>query len=273
VSQKCPASGRSTAASDRPAADWLDEYFAVDVRIGSTYRKALFWTYSWIADRSRSGRGPSWAMPRTSTAWHPNIGSMTTSEVGRVPLALKTAWCSERSRSFVLSGRTATTCCPGGAAQMDQCPNAVDRTPLPVRSAILRTPFGAKQRAAAPEPLTCRFDSPPDRDTSLRRGSVQAPFRELTLKAPSKGEHVLRFEVIVHITQQFGPGPVLNHFPTIIGRSPAWSAGCPRLRLRRSHLHPRSVARSAPHTSLPPPGHDKVAASATSCRSSFCIGA
>jgi hypothetical protein len=40
----------------------------------------------------------------------------------------------------------------------------------------------------------------------------------LTLKAYTKGEHVLRFEAIVHNTRQLGCGRVLDHFPTIIGR-------------------------------------------------------
>jgi hypothetical protein len=40
----------------------------------------------------------------------------------------------------------------------------------------------------------------------------------LTLKAYTTGEHVLRFEAIVHNTRQLGCGRVLDHFPTIIGR-------------------------------------------------------
>jgi len=40
----------------------------------------------------------------------------------------------------------------------------------------------------------------------------------LTLKAYSKGEHVLRFEAVVHDTRQFGVGRVLDRFPDIVGR-------------------------------------------------------
>jgi hypothetical protein len=44
-------------------------------------------------------------------------------------------------------------------------------------------------------------------------------FGNLTLKAYTKdGEHVLRFEAIVHNTRQLGCGRVLGTFPTIIGR-------------------------------------------------------
>jgi len=44
-------------------------------------------------------------------------------------------------------------------------------------------------------------------------------FNKLTLKAYTKGEHVLRFEVVVHNTQDLGCGRVLPRFPLIIARS------------------------------------------------------
>jgi hypothetical protein len=44
-------------------------------------------------------------------------------------------------------------------------------------------------------------------------------FGKLTLKAYTKGEHVLRFEVVVHNTQDLGCGRVLPRFPLIIARS------------------------------------------------------
>lgn len=44
-------------------------------------------------------------------------------------------------------------------------------------------------------------------------------FGKLTLKAYTKGEHVLRFEVVVHNTQDLGCGRVLPRFPLIVTRS------------------------------------------------------
>jgi DNA-binding transcriptional ArsR family regulator len=43
-------------------------------------------------------------------------------------------------------------------------------------------------------------------------------FGNLTLKAYTKGEHVLRFEAIVHNTRALRCGRVLDNFPTIIGK-------------------------------------------------------
>lgn len=40
----------------------------------------------------------------------------------------------------------------------------------------------------------------------------------MTLKAYSKGKHVLRFEAVVHNTRQLGMGRVLERFPDIVGR-------------------------------------------------------
>jgi len=44
-------------------------------------------------------------------------------------------------------------------------------------------------------------------------------FGKLTLKAYTKGERVLRFEVVVHNTQDLGCGRVLPRFPLIVARS------------------------------------------------------
>jgi hypothetical protein len=44
-------------------------------------------------------------------------------------------------------------------------------------------------------------------------------FGKLTLKAYTKGEHVLRFEVVVHNTQELGCGRILERFPLIVARS------------------------------------------------------
>jgi hypothetical protein len=43
-------------------------------------------------------------------------------------------------------------------------------------------------------------------------------FGLLTLKAYTKGEHVLRFEAIVHNTRELGCGRVLKKFPEIVTR-------------------------------------------------------
>src|SRR6267378_1900346 len=43
-------------------------------------------------------------------------------------------------------------------------------------------------------------------------------FGKLTLKAYTKGEHVLRFEAIVHNTKDLGCGRVLDRFPQIVIR-------------------------------------------------------
>lgn len=105
-------------------------------------------------------------------------------------------------------------------AQMDRVfDRVVDRTRSRLDVPILRTLFGAKQR--------------PGRngtgDVSLRLAAViETPrfdltlfkihFGNLTVKAYTKGEHVLRFEAIVHNTKSLGCGRVLDNFPTIIAK-------------------------------------------------------
>ncbi len=105
-------------------------------------------------------------------------------------------------------------------AQMDQVFNrALDRTRSRLNVPMLRTLFGAKQRPG-------RNGTP---DLSLRLAAVietprydltlfKVHFGNLTLKAYTKGEHVLRFEAIVHNTRQLGCGRVLHNFPQIIDR-------------------------------------------------------
>jgi len=84
---------------------------------------------------------------------------------------------------------------------------------------ILRTLFGTKQRPG-------RYGTP---DLSLKLAAViETPrfdltlfklhFGSLTLKAYTKGEHVLRFEAVVHNTRALRCGRVLDNFPTIIGK-------------------------------------------------------
>ena len=95
----------------------------------------------------------------------------------------------------------------------------VDRTRARLDVPTLRTLFGAKQRpgrhgsselslqlAAMTE--TPRYD--------LTMFTVH--FGLLTLKAYTKGEHVLRFEAITHNTKQLRCGRVLEKFPEITNR-------------------------------------------------------
>jgi hypothetical protein len=105
-------------------------------------------------------------------------------------------------------------------AQMDKVfDRVVDRTRSRLDVPILRTLFGAKQRPG-------RNGTP---DLSLRLAAViETPrfdltlfklhFGNLTLKAYTKGEHVLRFEAVVHNTRALRCGRVLDNFPTIIGK-------------------------------------------------------
>ena len=94
----------------------------------------------------------------------------------------------------------------------------VDRTRSRLDVPTLRTMFGTKQR---PRIKT--------RDLSPRLGIVietprhdltlfKVHFGLLTLKGYTKGEHVLRFEAIVHNTRTLGVGRVLERFPEIVTR-------------------------------------------------------
>jgi DNA-binding transcriptional ArsR family regulator len=105
-------------------------------------------------------------------------------------------------------------------AQMDQVfDRVIDRTRSRLDVPILRTLFGAKHRHAhngSPQ-LSLRLAAvteTPRYDLTL----FKVHFGNLTLKAYTKGEHVLRFEAIVHNTKQLGCGRVLDNFPAIIDR-------------------------------------------------------
>jgi hypothetical protein len=105
-------------------------------------------------------------------------------------------------------------------AQMDQVfDRVVDRTRARLDVPTLRTLFGAKQRPG-------RGGTP---DLSLQLAAVietprydltlfKVHFGNLTLKAYTKGEHVLRFEAVVHNTKALRCGRVLDRFPQIIDR-------------------------------------------------------
>ena len=95
----------------------------------------------------------------------------------------------------------------------------VDRTRTRLDVKTLRTLFGYAQRPRKRS----------DGDLSPRQAVVietpsydltvfKVHFGLITLKAYSKGEHVLRFEAIVHNTRQLHTGRVLERFPEIVAR-------------------------------------------------------
>jgi hypothetical protein len=103
--------------------------------------------------------------------------------------------------------------------QMDRVFNAVvDRTRSRLDVPTLRTLFGAKAR-----PHHDRATGPPALAVVLEKPRwdltwFKVHFGLLTLKAYTKGEHVLRVEATVHNTRELGCGRVLEQFPEIIGR-------------------------------------------------------
>jgi DNA-binding transcriptional ArsR family regulator len=104
--------------------------------------------------------------------------------------------------------------------QMDRVFNTVvDRTRSRLDVPTLRTMFGAKRRPGAngtPDlsPKLAVVIETPRWDLTL----FKVHFGLLTLKAYTKGEHVLRFEAVTHNTRQLGCGRTLDKFPTIVTR-------------------------------------------------------
>jgi hypothetical protein len=93
----------------------------------------------------------------------------------------------------------------------------VDRTRARLDVPKVRTLFGAKARPHRDRAGTARIEAvveTPRYDLTL----FKVHFGNLTLKAYTKGEHVLRFEAIVHNTKDLGCGRVLVRFPQIITR-------------------------------------------------------
>lgn len=105
-------------------------------------------------------------------------------------------------------------------AVMDRVFGAVvDRTRSRLDVPTLRTLFGAKQRprhshGSDRSPRTAVVIERPSWDLTI----FKVHFGLLTLKGYTKGEHVLRFEAIVHNTSALGCGRVLEKFPAIVGR-------------------------------------------------------
>ena len=104
--------------------------------------------------------------------------------------------------------------------QMDRVFNTVlDRTRSRLDVPTLRTLFGAKQRPGRngtpdPSPRLAVMIEKPRWDLTL----FKVHFGLLTLKGYTKGEHVLRFEAVVHNTKQLRCGRVLDRFGEIVGR-------------------------------------------------------
>ncbi len=104
-------------------------------------------------------------------------------------------------------------------AQMERVfDTVVDRTRSRLDVATLRTLFGTKQRPRnKTNDLSPRLGvviETPRHDLTL----FKVHFGLLTLKGYTKGEHVLRFEAIVHNTRTLGIGRVLERFPEIVTR-------------------------------------------------------
>ncbi|MGH3684662.1 MAG: hypothetical protein ACRDSM_06345 [Pseudonocardiaceae bacterium] len=108
-------------------------------------------------------------------------------------------------------------------AQMEKVfDRIVDRTRSRLDVPTLRTLFGAKQRPVSPGrngsselslQLAAMIETPRYDLTMFK-----VHFGLLTLKAYTKGEHVLRFEAITHNTKQLRCGRVLEKFPDITNR-------------------------------------------------------
>jgi hypothetical protein len=94
----------------------------------------------------------------------------------------------------------------------------VDRTRSRLDVPAVRTLFGAKHR-----PHRDRTTGPPRLEAVIETPrydltTFKVHFGRLTLKAYTKGEHVLRIEAITHNTKDLGCGRVLDRFPEIVTR-------------------------------------------------------
>jgi hypothetical protein len=104
-------------------------------------------------------------------------------------------------------------------AQMQRVFDAVvDRTRSRLDVPAVRTLFGAKRRphrdrATGPPRLEAVIETPRYDLTTFK-----VHFGRLSLKAYTKGEHVLRVEAITHNTADLGCGRVLDRFPEIVTR-------------------------------------------------------
>jgi hypothetical protein len=103
-------------------------------------------------------------------------------------------------------------------AQMEQVfQRMVDRTRARLDVPQLRTLFGAKRRPRSHgkhRPRLAVVLETPLYDLTV----FKLHFGKLTLKAYTKGEHVLRFEVVVHNVRDLGCGRVVERFPQIVAQ-------------------------------------------------------
>jgi len=93
----------------------------------------------------------------------------------------------------------------------------VDRTRSRLDIPTLRTLFGAKARPHRDRKVSSRQEVVLERP-SYKLTVLKVHFGRLSLKAYSKGEHVLRLEAIAHNTKELRCGRVLEKFPEIISR-------------------------------------------------------
>jgi len=103
-------------------------------------------------------------------------------------------------------------------AQMDQVfQRMIDRTRARLDVPQLRTLFGAKRRPRAHakhRPRLAVVLETPTYDLTV----FKLHFGKLTLKAYTKGERVLRFEVVIHNVRDLGCGRVVERFPQIVAQ-------------------------------------------------------
>jgi hypothetical protein len=93
----------------------------------------------------------------------------------------------------------------------------VDRTRSRLDVPVLRTLFGAKARPHRDRKVSSRQEVVLERP-SYDLTVLKVHFGGLSLKAYSKGEHVLRLEAIVHNSKELRCGRVLEKFPEITSR-------------------------------------------------------
>jgi len=102
--------------------------------------------------------------------------------------------------------------------QMEQVfQRMVDRTRARLDIPQLRTLFGAKRRPRSRgkhRPRLAVVLETPTYDLTV----FKVHFGKLTLKAYTKGERVLRFEVVVHNVRDLGCGRVVERFPQIVAQ-------------------------------------------------------
>ena len=105
-----------------------------------------------------------------------------------------------------------------GGQMEDLFDRVLDRTRSRLDIPALRTLFGLKNR-----PHRNRAAGPPAQEIVIEKSQYgltwfKVAFGRLQCKAYTKGEHVLRFEAIVHNTRELRCRRGLEHFPEIVAR-------------------------------------------------------